>query len=155
MNKLYHAEKFWDIKSSPLNQNLMGVLSNRDIQIFRFEHDQYKLQQKIDIGKVTTFEWQKCASKNQHGQQYLLAAHQNGKISLINYHPRPQSLTQKPRVEKVFVTSEMVQNSRHCNALAWNPLNPKLFAAGYDQGSMNDSSLMIWDIEKSMNEYLN
>lgn len=67
MNKLYHAEKFWDIKSSPLNQNLMGVLSNRDIQIFRFEHDQYKLQQKIDIGKVTTFEWQKCASKNQHG----------------------------------------------------------------------------------------
>ena len=59
------------------------------------------------------------------------------------------------KIEKVFITSGMVQNSRHCNALAWNPVNPKLFAAGYDRTSTNDSSLMIWDIERSMNQYLN
>lgn len=39
--------------------------------------------------------------------------------------------------------------------LAWNPVNPRLFAAGYDHTSMNDSSLMIWDIEQNMNQYLN
>jgi hypothetical protein len=39
--------------------------------------------------------------------------------------------------------------------MAWNPINPKLFAAGYDHTPMNDSSLLIWDIERNMNEYLN
>lgn len=39
--------------------------------------------------------------------------------------------------------------------LAWNPVNPRIFAAGYDHVSMNDSSLMIWDIEQDMNQYLN
>ena len=44
----------------------------------------------------------------------------------------------------------MIQNTRHCMTLAWNPVNPRIFAAGYDHTSMNgkdDSSLMIWDIE--------
>jgi hypothetical protein len=85
--------------------------------------------------------------------KYILAAHQNGKISLINTQQKKVGLTKQDniissgRVEKVFVTSGMVQNSRHCNTLAWNPVNPRLFAAGYDHSSMNDSSLMIWDIE--------
>ena len=59
------------------------------------------------------------------------------------------------KIEKVFVTSSMVQTSRHCNALAWNLVNPKLFAAGYDRTQRGDPSLLIWDIERSMNQYLN
>lgn len=39
-------------------------------------------------------------------------------------------------------------------ALSWNPVNPRLFAAGYDD-CKNESSLMIWDIEQNMNQYLN
>jgi hypothetical protein len=39
-------------------------------------------------------------------------------------------------------------------AIAWNPSNPRIFAAGYDH-SRNESSLLIWDIEQKMNQYLN
>ena len=48
-----------------------------------------------------------------------------------------------------------MQNSRDCNTVAWNPVNPRLFAAGYDHNSMEDSSLIIWDIERKINPYLN
>jgi hypothetical protein len=30
-----------------------------------------------------------------------------------------------------------------------------LFAAGYDHTSLHESSLIIWDIEKSMSKFLN
>jgi len=58
------------------------------------------------------------------------------------------------KTEKVFVTAGMIQNARHCNTLAWNPRNPRIFAAGYDNSGMNESSLLIWDIEKDMNKHL-
>ena len=38
--------------------------------------------------------------------------------------------------------------------MAWNTFNPRLFAAGYDH-AQNESSLIVWDIERSMNKYLN
>jgi hypothetical protein len=59
------------------------------------------------------------------------------------------------KIEKVFVTSGMVQNSRDCNTVAWNPINPKLFAAGYDHNSMEDPSMIIWNIEQKINPFLN
>lgn len=34
-------------------------------------------------------------------------------------------------------------------------MQPRLFAAGYDHSSMKESSLIIWDIERGMNQYLN
>ena len=84
MDQIY--KKYQDIKFSSLNQNTLGVLSNRDIQIYKLDtagSERLALQQIVEIGQVTTFEWQKCLSKNQHSQ-YILAAHQNGKISLLN-----------------------------------------------------------------------
>ena len=116
-----------------------------------------KLQQVVEVGQVTTFEWH--LNKQMQNQQ-ILAAHPNGKISLINAGvqrsharglkhevPLQQSGLQSAKIEKVFLTASMVQNSRHCMALAWNPVNPRLFAAGYDRTAMNESSLMVWDIE--------
>ena len=40
-------------------------------------------------------------------------------------------------------------------AIAWNSVNPNLFAAGYGRTTTNDGSLMIWDIRQEMNSYLN
>jgi hypothetical protein len=79
----------------------------------------------------------------------------NQKHGGANVNIGGQEMLSLAKVEKVFVTSSMVQNSRNCMTLAWNPINPRLFAAGYDHTSMNDSSLMIWDIEQGMNQYLN
>ena len=133
-----------------------------------------KLQQIVEVNQVTTFEWH---LNKQIPSQYILAAHQNGKISLINAGAQPrhahqhihgtkhsivkhdppvqQGAVHSAKIEKVFLTASMVQNSRHCMALAWNPVNPRLFAAGHDRTAMNESSLMVWDIEQSMNSYLN
>ena len=70
----HQFEKFQDIKFSKLNPTTLGVLSNRDIQVFSFENQidsnlftnrrtesklnsVLKLKQIIEIGQVTTFEW--------------------------------------------------------------------------------------------------
>lgn len=156
--------KHQDLKFSHIHPSTLGVLSNRDIQIFRLESGQLRLHEIADIGQITTFEWQRCASKSQM-HQFVLAAHPNGRISLFqsqiknrNYkcnepHLQSGQDVRLVKVEKVFVTSSMVQNQRHCMALAWNPVNPRLFAAGYDH-CRNESSLLIWDIEQNMNDYL-
>lgn len=36
------------------------------------------------------------------------------------------------KVEKEFFTRSMIQNNRQCNALAWNPHEQNIFAAGYE-----------------------
>ena len=122
MDKFYSTQKYQDIKFSPLNQNVLGVFSNRDIQTYRVDSVPAKLRQVVEIGQVTTFEWQKCQMKHaMYNQclrnQYILAAHQNGKISLINaagQNPmdRKKGKLVEPvsaaKIEKVFVTSSMV-----------------------------------------------
>jgi hypothetical protein len=54
MEKFYSFEKYQDLKISPLNSTILGVSSNRDIQIFKFDPLDngvlLKLQQVIEIG---------------------------------------------------------------------------------------------------------
>lgn len=58
----------------------------------------------------------------------------------------------------------MIKNFRQCNALAWNPKDKNLFAAGYEYvnfllmiilQSKNESSLFIWDINRSVDPSYN
>ena len=94
MNNLYTKEKYLEIKFCPQHPSIFGILSNRDIQIFRIE-SQFDFQdepvlslvQIVEISQVTTFEWQKQVMAQQKPTLHtllILAAHKNGKVSLIN-----------------------------------------------------------------------
>lgn len=48
----------------------------------------------------------------------------------------------------------MIQNPRQCNALAWNHQDSNIFAAGYEEYK-SESTLLIWDITKSVNPNYN
>ena len=60
------SQKYQDMKFSTLDPNMLGVVSNRDIQTYRLESDSTpaKLKQVVEIGQITTFEWQKCQAKH-------------------------------------------------------------------------------------------
>eukprot|EP00347_Sterkiella_histriomuscorum_P008418 403345170 len=118
----------------------------------------FKLRVVVELDQVQSFEWAKI--KNQH---FLAAAHQNGKISFVNVnHSKLQSqssmgtgsLVYTGKVEKEFFTGNMIQNPRQCNTIAWNPHEQNIFAAGYEQVK-NESSLLIWDINRTQNPNYN
>jgi WD40 repeat protein len=66
----------------------------------------------------------------------------SGKVALANFDTSQQHQQQSTsRKTKIFVP----KHQRACNALAWNPVQKNLLAAGLDK-VRSDYSCLIWDI---------
>jgi len=81
----------------------------------------------------------------------MCLGHYSGKVSLISFVQKNPAQPVSGKVEKEFIAQGISQNPRACNAISWNPSERNLIAAGYE-AVKNESSLLIWDINKAVSQ---
>jgi WD40 repeat protein len=81
----------------------------------------------------------KCLEWSPEDVRLIAVGLATGKVALANFDIQQQQATS--RRTKVFVP----KHQRSCNALAWNPVQKNLLAAGLDK-VRSDYSCLVWDI---------
>jgi WD40 repeat protein len=90
------------------------------------------------LGTIQCLEW------SPEDPNVIAAGLATGKVALIHFDIEQQQQQQQQmtgRRTKIFVP----KHQRACNAIAWNPVQKHLLAAGLDK-VRSDYSCLIWDI---------